>query len=84
VHQAERNVVINHGSVEHRGVDDQPNNGPARRASPPPTPEATATTPVVPNPTQSNTGVSTTVTQDGWNSSPPNKTVPSASPPNQQ
>jgi hypothetical protein len=84
MHNADRNVEINSGSVENRAADDQPSKGPARRAPPPANTEGTATSPAVPGPTQNNTGAATTTTQDRWNSSPPNKTVPSAAPPNQQ
>ena len=80
---ADRNVEINNGNVENPAADSQPSNGTARKV-PPPGAEGTSRSPVVPGPTQNNTGTSATTTQDRWNSSPPNNAVPSAAPPNQQ
>ena len=80
---ADRNVEINNGSVENPAADNQPHNGPARKAAPA-SAEGTSHSPAVPGPTQNNTGASATTTQDRWNSSPPNNAVPSAAPPNQQ
>src|SRR5690242_1197692 len=84
MHNVDRNVEINSGRVENPAADDQPSKGPARRAPPPANAEGTAASPPVPGPTQSNSGAATTTTQDRWNSSPQNKTLPSAAPPNQQ
>jgi hypothetical protein len=80
---ADRNVEINHGTVDNPAADNQPGNGPARKV-PPPSAEGTSRSPAVPGPTQNNTGTSATTTEDRWNSSPPNNAVPSAAPPNQQ
>jgi predicted small secreted protein len=80
---ADRNVEINHGSVENPAADDQPTRGPARKI-PPPTATGNSSSPAIPGPTQNNTGAAATTTQDRWNSSPPNNAVPSAAPPNQQ
>jgi hypothetical protein len=80
---ADRNVEINQGRVENPAADEQPTRGPARKV-PPPAATGTSTSPAVPGPTQNNTGAAATTTQDRWNSAPPNNSLPSAAPPNQQ
>jgi hypothetical protein len=80
---ADRNVEINHGRVEDTSTAEQPSNGPARKIPVPGT-TGTSVSPAVPGPTQNNAGAAATTTEDRWNSAPPNNSVPSASPPNQQ
>jgi hypothetical protein len=79
----ERNVEIGHDNVSTPSADADPTRGPARKV-PQPGDQGPSNTATVPNPTQENTGANATTTQDRWNSAPPNNTVPSAAPPNQQ
>lgn len=79
----ERNVEIGRDNAAAPSTDTAATRGPARKV-PQPGEEGPSSTATVPNPTQENTGASATTTQDRWNSAPPNNTMPSAAPPNQQ